>query len=361
LKKNRLLILAAYFMLFTPFVIGQYWSTSEKPYEAIEQGAVTPIGPASYYTIPLGNLSRGEAFYILVRSASDNPWSVCVNKIDDGKTREWLEYTNIPLPESLPEAVIGLKNKIIPMKQEDIKKFQDIYVLGEGKYELVLKTLGISSADLKAGVINVAFGDVHPAIEWEVSIRKEGKNRELMQNPSGYSPTFTDSVGYKSTEISKTEVVKTPEPIYDTSEALRLDPNKSIDPVQPNAYGDANILFDVGNNLREKGEFEEAKQAYIEALRVDPSNKFCWENLGDVFNDLYNFKGAMNAYIKVLTLDPNDKIVWNKLGYVLCMQGQYKKAIQAYNEALRIDPNYARAKYGIEDCLRYKATWGERG
>ena len=71
-----------------------------------------------------------------------------------------------------------------------------------------------------------------------------------------------------------------------------------------------------GDSLFEQGKYDQAIQAYDEALRLDP-----------------NYETARDNQVRALTAKGNS----------LLDQSKYDQAIQAYDEALRLDPNYALA------------------
>ena len=105
-----------------------------------------------------------------------------------------------------------------------------------------------------------------------------------------------------------------------------------------------------GDSLFEQGRYDQAIQAYDEALRVDPNYETARDNQvraltakGNSLLDQSKYDQAIQAYDEALRLDPNHKSAWNNKGNALFNQRKYDQAIQAYDEALRLDPNYALA------------------
>ncbi len=54
---------------------------------------------------------------------------------------------------------------------------------------------------------------------------------------------------------------------------------------------------------------------------------------------------AIQAFDEAIRLDPEDALAWNNKGVALAMQGKYDEAIQAYDETIRLYPEYADVWY----------------
>ena len=48
---------------------------------------------------------------------------------------------------------------------------------------------------------------------------------------------------------------------------------------------------------------------------------------------------AIQAFDEAIGLDPNCAKAWSHKGYALSKQGKYDEAIECLNEAIRLDPN----------------------
>jgi tetratricopeptide (TPR) repeat protein len=98
---------------------------------------------------------------------------------------------------------------------------------------------------------------------------------------------------------------------------------------------DAISWNNIGNDLLGQGRYDEAIQAYDEALRLDPS---------------------------YATAIRNKAIAWNNKGESLFWQGEYDEAIYAFDESLRLDSNNAMAKSNKDIALNAKmSSTSERG
>jgi len=106
------------------------------------------------------------------------------------------------------------------------------------------------------------------------------------------------------------------------------------DPVEWNNKGVA---------LYNEGKYDEAIQAYDEAIRLDPEMAMAWYNKGNALYVLGKYDEAIQAYDEAIRLDSEFASAWNNKGVALISQGKYDEAIQACNEAIRLDNEFASA------------------
>jgi len=82
------------------------------------------------------------------------------------------------------------------------------------------------------------------------------------------------------------------------------------------------------------GEFELARDQFLEAVELDPKFAESWNNLGLVYTELQDEDGATVAFSKAIDINPDLPASYNNLGYIYYKQGRYDKAIEMYDEAL---------------------------
>ncbi len=108
----------------------------------------------------------------------------------------------------------------------------------------------------------------------------------------------------------------------------------------------------LGNLLRNRGEFQLARVQLEEALRVRPDLYKVHYNLGNVLWDLRLPADAMRAYERALEVKPDYPDAHNHLGRVLLSQGRRTEALRHLQEALRLDPEYHDARNNLGMALR---------
>ncbi len=110
-----------------------------------------------------------------------------------------------------------------------------------------------------------------------------------------------------------------------------------------NEPGSAVARYAMGfayNNLKQ---YDQAIQAFREALRIQPELAKAWNGLGTAYGNPKQHDQAIKAFREALRIQPEYADVWNNLGTSYSLLKQYDQAIQAYREALRIQPEYAEA------------------
>jgi tetratricopeptide (TPR) repeat protein len=126
----------------------------------------------------------------------------------------------------------------------------------------------------------------------------------------------------------------------------------SIDPKDTTAAWYLGYAYDNLNR------YEEAVEAYRHALRVNPKYAKAWSGLGGTYEKLSRYKDAIDAYRQSLSIDPKNGNVWHGLGYSYDNLSRFTDAIEAYHQALRIDPKNGNIWYnlGIDyvELKRYK-------
>lgn len=115
--------------------------------------------------------------------------------------------------------------------------------------------------------------------------------------------------------------------------------------IKPNVFAewDYTALLNLGicnNNLRQ---FEQARQYYLQAQKVDSTDVRVFEGLGYGFLEEHSFKDAISVFTRAAEISPASKKVFYGLGKAYLQSSQYADAIKAYDQAIKIDPSYAMA------------------
>lgn len=101
---------------------------------------------------------------------------------------------------------------------------------------------------------------------------------------------------------------------------------------------DAISWFTKGNDLTDKGMYDQATDAYLKAIDINPHYLNAWIGLGFVYTKMGRYDDAISAYNRSLIIEPNSTLAWNSLGYVFGQKGKNLQALQAYEKAIAIDP-----------------------
>jgi Flp pilus assembly protein TadD len=105
--------------------------------------------------------------------------------------------------------------------------------------------------------------------------------------------------------------------------------------------------FGLGNAYRELKSYNDAIEAYRQALRINQGYSEAWNNLGVVYNNLKRYGDEIEAYRQALRIDPKNAEALNNLGNAYRELKSYNDAIEAFCQSLRINPEYALAWYNL--------------
>lgn len=138
---------------------------------------------------------------------------------------------------------------------------------------------------------------------------------------------------------------------------------------QPESFAS---YFNLGVDLRQKGDRQGAIEAWTQTLRIAPSNTYAYYYRGMTKAEIGDFTGAIEDFQQVLQINPKylnayrqlDKIYQklldsseasqpiSQVAIVCCQSGEvyfqskdYQKAIEYFNQALQSNPNLAKAYY----------------
>jgi tetratricopeptide (TPR) repeat protein len=107
---------------------------------------------------------------------------------------------------------------------------------------------------------------------------------------------------------------------------------------------DAKALFYQGVALAATGRFAEAEAAYRHALKMDPADFKCWNNLAALLFDAMNQPTeAARCLAQALKVDPGNKFGWANLASMNGQLGRHVQARVCAERALDLDPEMVEA------------------
>ena len=196
------------------------------------------------------------------------------------------------------------------------------------------------------GKIEDDDGDHGSAIEWYRRAIRQSDFILGSQPGSLHQPHFL--LPYLKIGDSLEYLGRYEEAVEAYREAIRLDPEIAV----PHS--------DLGNSLSHLGRYEEAVEAYREAIRLDPEDAFAHYGLAMSLSDLDRHEEAVEAYREAIRLDPEDAFAHYGLALSLSYLGRHEEAVEAYREAIRLNPEDAFAfaqvslGNGLSDLGRYE-------
>ncbi|MDE0634276.1 MAG: tetratricopeptide repeat protein [Candidatus Poribacteria bacterium] len=93
--------------------------------------------------------------------------------------------------------------------------------------------------------------------------------------------------------------------------------------------------------------FDEAIEAYKQAIQYAPEWAHIHAALGAGYASLHRYDAALNAYKTAHDLKPDDAMIHHQLGNIYSKQGKRSEAITHQQRAITIDPTLASAHYQL--------------
>jgi tetratricopeptide (TPR) repeat protein len=109
----------------------------------------------------------------------------------------------------------------------------------------------------------------------------------------------------------------------------------------------AQTAFERAREAESKGQGEEAKRYYRQAITLNPTLVEARNNLGALYVRQQQMTAAIDEFQTAIRLDPNYAIVRNNLGSAYFLIGQEALAIQEFLAALHIDGAYVSPFYNL--------------
>lgn len=91
------------------------------------------------------------------------------------------------------------------------------------------------------------------------------------------------------------------------------------------------------------GMFDEAVEAYEQAVELAPDKIFIWGHLGNLYTELGRYEEAIEALLKILDYHPEEAVHWNTLAHAYTSMGQMDMAITACQRAIDLNDTYVEA------------------
>lgn len=118
--------------------------------------------------------------------------------------------------------------------------------------------------------------------------------------------------------------------------------------------GDAAVHYNLGVELKDKGDLDGAIAEYRTAIRLDPDFASAHYNLGVALTHKGDLDGTIAEYRTAIRLYPDDAYAHNNLGATLEEKGDLDGGIREYREALHLKPDDAIAHNNLANALMQK-------
>jgi len=93
--------------------------------------------------------------------------------------------------------------------------------------------------------------------------------------------------------------------------------------------------------------YNDAIEAYRQALRINPRYVKAWNSLGGAYYDLKRYDDAIDAYRQAVRIDPENAIAWTNLGLAYLSSGNRTAALDVVQKLRRLDPARADKLFNL--------------
>jgi protein O-GlcNAc transferase len=115
---------------------------------------------------------------------------------------------------------------------------------------------------------------------------------------------------------------------------------------------DATRLIEEGHALEASGRLNEAKQCYLDAIRLAPNPARAHLNHGNLLLLEGDLQGALDAFRTAIKHKPDYAGAYYNMGNALLGNGQFDEAVMSYRKALEIQPDYAEVHCSLGIALK---------
>jgi tetratricopeptide (TPR) repeat protein len=110
-------------------------------------------------------------------------------------------------------------------------------------------------------------------------------------------------------------------------------------------------LLAAGIEHHRSGNFQRAREIYLELLAANPKEALAYNLLGAVCLDSRQLNEAANYLIDALRLDPGFAAAFDNLGLLLMLQDKLGEAIVSFRRAVTLDPQNAQTQRNLANAL----------
>ncbi|PSF38252.1 hypothetical protein C7H19_07225 [Aphanothece hegewaldii CCALA 016] len=160
----------------------------------------------------------------------------------------------------------------------------------------------------------------------EISERRKSKTKDLIQ--------IIEKELMRQIKLSNLELAKRL-----SIQIKELDEQYLIINIEQAAQATIDKLFKEANQLKKKGNFQEAENNYQKILFWNHQNAEVWHHLGLLYLHIFEYGKALDCVMNSITINPNTGKYHYNVGLILEKLKKIPQSIQAYYKAVELDPS----------------------
>ena len=118
-------------------------------------------------------------------------------------------------------------------------------------------------------------------------------------------------------------------------------------------------LAQEGREALDRRDFHAAVAALAQVTKVNPGDRYAWNNLGLAYLGLHQLDKAEDVLKHSIEVNPNDQFAYNNLGRVYVARNEPDRAIPLFRKQLQTNPQDRFAHGNLANALELKGDWKE--
>ena len=174
----------------------------------------------------------------------------------------------------------------------------------------------------------VYYGDIKAGLEQFAAVitEAERKLQLITEIPDRETVMSSRQVNEEARTAEDTEKLEKQETEQAAGEEARV---KTEEVKKTEGSDDAATWMEEGTGLYQLGRYEEALEAFMKVIELDPKNVIAWRKKGAALGKLGRHEEALEAFVRAIELDQKDVTSWSNKVIALTRLGKKKEAKEA--------------------------------
>ena len=199
-------------------------------------------------------------------------------------------------------------------------------------------------------------GALHQSGESQRALTAINKAIELENNQPllfGLLADIEMTLGNKTAAIQSLEkgvAIDAKNPDLNSALGLLLLDNADVDEsirrltIAARSAPEARHWFNLGNALKESGDFDSAIQHYQSALEIDKAYLRAYRNMALCMIEVNQYDGASEQLSQALSIDDQHAQTWYMYGFVQRLLDDFSEATESFKKCVKLDPTHEQAR-----------------
>jgi len=190
------------------------------------------------------------------------------------------------------------------------------------------------------GIVVDEEGNPIPGVDIEiVSVEYTRRRHHIQSGEDGKFVQIGIYPGWYTIRLKKDEYMPiSTERKIGIAETVNLEITMhKVSQVRQQQLTDADKRFSKGIKLFEQGKYEEAVEAYQEAIKENPDEWSYYFNMGLVYKKMENREKALEAFQKAVELNPESYFANKESGELLAKSERWSEAKEYYSKAVSLN------------------------